>query len=753
MSLSRLLIAVLLAASASAAERDRPAGAHADLGRMRIVGAAQVPAESVRTGLQADPPVALAAHPRASLDALVAILAERAAIGYRHEGFPDATARAQVVGGVLELRIEEGPRFRCGDVVVEGGTLGPALAAWLTRPRHETAPVVTGDAPDTAIDWRRGEPAPFDDTARRWLRERVDAFYAAQPRIGQRWELVVRRGGDGVATLAIDVTSDGVAPTLGDVLVAGEEEDAAHAQAVRDLLALRPGEEVLSPRLLAETRRRLRDSARFQSATVAVQPGVDGAQDLLVTVLAAPRSPRLPEPLAPHQRALVAAAGWIEAWGRGGEDRELLVEIARKGLPAMRLVLAPRSRAMALELVAGDTRCALVLTDRSTVLTGPATRWQGPAAGNVEAFVALEPDARWRSGADGEGTTTMTMNLSAGTKDAGFTSDVRVAPASLVDMAAREGVTAELAGDELRITRQGRVLTLDARTGEPRSPLEAEHDGNAVRLEFVHGTAATLAAAPAGVADRGEALTFLGFMAAEQVVPLLRASGREREAAAVGDLAHAAEPELAALMDVMRAWRTAGQAGGFDVPVETPTDGLRALILWGARGAHARLAASLGAERWPAVVARETYRMAAGRSDQLAATLRDLHGDERIGPVGCLAIARLLAFIGQRGAAGAFADLGRERLADGWRHDVALLAPIAAPLARIIARLEHPDAVAALVAPGRAADVATLMRAAGAAQDPQALLADLAGMAWEDGLRDRVAAALAFLDAPGGQEM
>ena len=150
-----------------------------DLDRVVFTGVESFDAADIRRVLAYDFNTILAGHPGADLQHFVETLEKQIAAGYRHAGFPDAAIRAVANEGLhrIEVRVIEGPRYRCGDLkVIDMLPAEPSILAALIA----NADVLSGIL-------KKGQLVPFDETTlavheRERRAQFADAGYC-QPRI------------------------------------------------------------------------------------------------------------------------------------------------------------------------------------------------------------------------------------------------------------------------------------------------------------------------------------------------------------------------------------------------------------------------------------------------------------------------------------------------------------------------------------------------------------------------------------------
>ncbi|MBN1417565.1 MAG: hypothetical protein JXP34_02250, partial [Planctomycetes bacterium] len=163
-----------------------PVGDLGDASRWEIEGAKTFSALEIRRGLLRDFDVQLASHPFAPKDALVSVLREMILEGYLHAGFPDirVEASADDPASRIDVRIDEGPRLRCGEIRIEGAKAVPVS-------RIRAALAGEGKTSESLPFWRPGAFAYFSRAARDWHTVTVSGEMRAAGRFFPRFRAEV----------------------------------------------------------------------------------------------------------------------------------------------------------------------------------------------------------------------------------------------------------------------------------------------------------------------------------------------------------------------------------------------------------------------------------------------------------------------------------------------------------------------------------------------------------------------------------
>jgi outer membrane protein assembly factor BamA len=187
--------------------------------RLVFEGVHTFEAGDIRTALASRVDVVRAERPPVDRFGLLRAIERTVTLGYRHSGFQSATVNAALdeAADRVTVRVEEGPRHKCGTVKVAGGEgiSAQALVEAVVSRTTEGDPL-----------WQEGEPAPLDDLTRQKMRERVQQAFAREGFFSPRFDLQIETPpGQEVAALVIAVKNVGPRAQIGEIKVAGAKRD------------------------------------------------------------------------------------------------------------------------------------------------------------------------------------------------------------------------------------------------------------------------------------------------------------------------------------------------------------------------------------------------------------------------------------------------------------------------------------------------------------------------------------------------
>jgi hypothetical protein len=208
---------------------DQPAASKLQVGNLGDVhmiqfeGAQHFSAVQLRSALECDLRYQAAARPSAELPGLVSTIQERLIEGYRNSGCPNAKvlARFDEATRAIRVQIEEGPRYRKGDVDIVGSPLVDQLALkkLLTSvPKERPWQIecdgenLTSLSDNTAVAWKAGENVRFGERSVAAVKAAVRRGLVEQGFASAVFDVkIVPRPDSDAANLVVQI-QDGVSP-------------------------------------------------------------------------------------------------------------------------------------------------------------------------------------------------------------------------------------------------------------------------------------------------------------------------------------------------------------------------------------------------------------------------------------------------------------------------------------------------------------------------------------------------------------
>ncbi|NQT39068.1 MAG: hypothetical protein HQ581_16335 [Planctomycetes bacterium] len=801
--------------------REVPIGAWGNPRRIEIEGAETFTPEAITDALLSNWNVMRAAHPSAGVSQYASILQATTLAGYRNEGFPDVkVAVAQIIGigsdpgskdgaqrlvRSLQLTIEEGPRFTCGEVRITGADrmVVELLVERLTGPYLPTDATsvlfegVDGKTEATWVDrdgkevelkdpvWQPGEPAPFAEASGKKLRRQIAAamadlgyhFATFDPRVVPR-----KNKERPTADLRIDITDEGPRAEIARIEIEGNEKNSD--QEIIEYLALEPGV-VFDRQEQVRVAQRLWRSGRFVSFSVEPQkPETEGEPLWLkIDVAEYPKAPRLSEPLSAEETAMLACRDWIANPARWQSD--MIVSIPLGDLPGaeFEMIVSPDRGVTATygkpdsrrdfnwALVAADGRAGLYSNTRQRKLE---TRFaEACAVAEINLSMTEEPD-------DPQRPYRQTVHFGAGltSRDAAadppFRVKLKLDPCHFLAMVhehdakceSRQGIlTLHSRGHVWRVeASSGRLIDLDFRPEKAESQeqfgvrMRFEKNAMAERLRKIQAVSADYAN---DFDDRRPVSSLLGFacretMAWEQLGLDARQLATLQIAASAIDAG-----ALGPLDDLVADDKTDDEdefsiPGGLDGAGNMSAASVLSQAFWG------RLALMYADDlfprlSWPWVVWRETALVVGGEPKYADRTLSAIAASRSTGPICFLTVASLLDRVNPN-VAHQFAKQGLTRLSvEAFRNDYRPLLDKDFPIgksvlhmAKVLRDMDDPGVRA--ITESLDAEASKRFRQAvevlrrGRDKPITEALGDVLDALWENGLRDRVKKALESIE-------
>lgn len=376
---------------------DRPIGELGDVKLVRFSGNKVFDDVVLRDFLDNDPDVMSAAHRTGYLKDYVATLEARLELGYRHAGFNNVDVKAEFLEKEkrIDVGIDEGPRYRYGEVKVTGNTTVPTaeLVKWLTSGAPDEKSAVGFD-PDQAegasrtwVDkdgkplgllkpkWPIGEFVKFSVVATTEFKSLLRRAYAEHGLFDPTFDVNISTKGT-TADLIVHVRNEGAPATIDEVVVSGQLRN--EAKEILKLVDVQPGSR-FDRKLRSRVERALWRSARFRDFTVSYEAAEDGSVSrtkkdedseekktakkeegqtassavpstlykvtpstpsrLRVTVVESPHIPPLGKPWSDEQEAMRKFRNWLAESGTRGDEFVLSLQLGE--MLTLEGVLAP----------------------------------------------------------------------------------------------------------------------------------------------------------------------------------------------------------------------------------------------------------------------------------------------------------------------------------------------------------------------------------------------------------------------------
>lgn len=364
--IARLLAALVAACFGASVPALAQTGASISVGNfgrqtaLVIEGNQTFTTEQIRRGLTLHLDYHLAAHPAAPLAEYTTELERQISRGYHRAGFPAVTVKAAADTNAhrVIVRVNEGPRYRCGDILLSGV---PAMTNEVVRRKitqvmaefEDLSAFLTNVMRGNlrgyveAVAWRPGEHAPCDDVFSELVTNRVQEALTSlgvyQPRFTAR---IVPDSVRKLADLKIEFADEGCKGTIAEIEVSGLFTN-TRAQLLA-YLKLKPGME-LQANLVAATSNQLWLSARFFRHDVSLVPLPSPGQFKLVFDLDEVReAPPLDQAFSPKEAALLKFRDWLAGWETRTEDFVISANVTNLPSPgSVDLVLSPLGTALA----------------------------------------------------------------------------------------------------------------------------------------------------------------------------------------------------------------------------------------------------------------------------------------------------------------------------------------------------------------------------------------------------------------------
>jgi hypothetical protein len=767
-------------------------GEAGDPDRLDFEGLQTFTTEQIRHALLLRPSYLLASHPQANLEAFLLKLKDMIQTGYEAAGFPDVRVNVSYDAKTLRTRVTatEGPRFLAGQIRVLGAQASSSaeLIRWLTTPTAEshsqddTKPGVDAsqraglNTPGKAkrsehAMWTTGDPADFSVSWRTQVVAQVDSCLAEQGFFFSKATVELQRDATtGTASLLITLQSEGPSGAIGEIKVSGMKRNSRSD--ILGLLKLREGMKITGGRL-AEAELKLQNCGRFWDYSLTPEYADGGTLtsrrvNLRIEVKEQEGVPRLGKPLSPTQQALVRLCEWMEKFPERDEDIRVTVS-NKSGIPfAVELVLSPKH---GLLLNSDDLQgtspvsAGFLLTEATVQFCTWASgrKLSTPREGGGTFFLHVLPAKN--SGAD-HFNLSLGAGFSSATRSAGdstnqcLTFDVQLVRAAFLDILSRSGSTGRIEDGELVVSNSTFMLRAEAATGRLIGAVSSAHEPvfsircggptwDQAVLDF-----AQRAAPLTNIYAPGQGLaSFLSLATIEAARWQLTASTNstvslEQRRLALTALSKLLNPELFLALD---RFFGGDETNTFNVPMDATDQAVAQDSVTGFIAFYAfdYISGMFPKYSWPWTVARESAFVIMNQGRYTGDELGRLKDSADTGPIGCLAIAGVLAIV-HSPAAKDFAGQGLTRLSDqDFLRDCNLFLRGESGLARNFTKLVQglrtlpADELTALVAVLPEAEANLLRESADALRaSPEAAPAEVLTPAiskyWQQSLRTKV---------------
>jgi hypothetical protein len=759
---------------------------------------------ALRQGLLRSPEFLTASHPKAPLDNYLKTVRNCLLKGYQNDGFAEVTVQAEFDVTVTHLRLDivEGPRYNAGEIRVTGANQlpVPAFIRALTQPAAPMVRPAPGmeSAPDKEAFWVKDSHPAFDAPSVAARGRILEKYFADFGLFFVRYEMNLdlsraRRTAD----LHIRIVEEGPPGILGEIEVTGNARDTR--EEILKYLELSPGRK-LDRSLLQECENRLWNSGRYLQFSFAQTLRTNAAPNERVELKLRLRefasAPPLRQTLTREQAAAMKLGARINEFTSSKHDFVLEFDSPDPGAAppdfwpiSSRLVLSPangllfdlRSRTRGAD--PQPSYCTLILSPDGMAFHNPARRQKIEApkpGGTVTAFIRVtanpptNPDPFMFS--MGGGFSTLAETNPATGQAMPLKIETSFPPVATFHLLT-EGTRFAWRGDSLSFSNEKTIGRINAASGTLE---DLSFPGRENHLKF-RLQAGAFGLRRAELAKQSRSLTNLfdpqhpwGSVLSGALQQLAQPGWLK-----IGGTNRVASANWVAGLEIggrlLRVWAEplgrdlhAGMGFDDDRLFTVPEDKL------GRSGQELSAMAAMLAgfvfqsadilfkkDSWPWTIPHEAVFVAGGNSQYTGEEMKRLYESPELGPLGCLALANLMAWL-QNPSTNAWAQLGRQRLtAMNFRDDCRLLLEGGPAMRQATSRLADAcaqltgadlDTVASLVTPKTAAQLRQAHRLLRERQPGRSVtdtLEPVLNELWQETLRDNLAQALKKFAAPG----
>jgi hypothetical protein len=701
--------------------------------RLAFDGNKTFSAETLRLGLKATPDFFEISHPMAPLSAYLEAIQIKLLLGYQHNGFPEpklALTHDEKTDEIL-VKVEEGPRYVCGEVKVNALHKMPVaplmkrltvtnLAAQIVQPAFlfmDRLPPdrAQGSAGQPDCFWLPGEPAHFDEIALRRMTVNVSDTLREHGFFFPKLKLkVVPDNASRKADLQVQVEDEGPRGIIHQIEVVGNKKNSR--EAILNYLKLKPGIE-LTTELVPSIQNRLWHAARFLTNSVTLgSPDADGRLALRIEVFEHEPAPPLDQDFSPAQQVMLKSRAWLAGLGQRSDDLVVTASGLPIKTPDLELILSPRNglalleKSASLETNSGG-RAIILASDHAAFYSLEQKRKLVASALGLQlkTYVTIDPKI---PGPNPSETNEAPFTLSFGAgfnrlfdeksrtgvspvgaqQSPGYCLELTLPPVAFVDIPQRSNSACWFEGPVMTLSNEAFVLKIEAATGRPLEFIAKGETGKGdIQAHFQPGAFARVTKAIQENArevpnayDTNAPLSSLAAFLVPEVLSFEFVKSALKGKVSTETLSRL--PALIKKLDLQEilsplAQFWARQSGAdedqeaFFIPeilepgASAGATGIAAAAEWLSRHSEELFPA----RSWLSGLAREAGLLLRGNSEYLGPTLETLYESKEPGPLACWIISELLERI-HHPLARKFAARGLERLATAdFRRDCRLL--------------------------------------------------------------------------------
>ncbi|MEX2315908.1 MAG: hypothetical protein WD669_02075 [Pirellulales bacterium] len=508
-----------------------------DLGDPQLLifeGVSRFSEQQIRLALALDIPYQAAVRPSSDTAEFLDVLEKRLREGYRHSGCPEAkvSARRDSQRRSIVVRVEEGPRYKMGQIHVRGsGAIDEkAVAKWLTSPQefrpwqfeYEKGPIevsIRSYPSNASIDpityWRPGKAVDYRSEAKTSLEKGIQIALAEIGFGSTKFhsDFVVDPA-TGAVDLVIHVPDDARRCVVDEIRVEGLSRD--NRESLLNFLGIADGV-ALDATLLQHINDKVADSCRFWAhgmhlvlpSQTAARLGSPQKTVLSLAFTEYPPMPSLSEPLSAVDEALRKAAHWIQSLGTNTDEKDLILTFGPENVSSAEV--APKTPAV----VEGNASGRIVISRRGIVADvklASGNNWRMDHAFSVtarsisivdwrnhEKFLSVNsnrpvplkfmlkvlnghnPDNTYASNLS----TGLAVSMKSPAWD-GIATEIRVEPVALVYLAHRPDGQAAINDGVLSVTSGDDEMQFNATTGEFIKFERRNHENRSIVVSSAH---------------------------------------------------------------------------------------------------------------------------------------------------------------------------------------------------------------------------------------------------------------------------
>jgi len=652
------LLSFLICVYAKGAEQEKVGNWH-DTSCFIFEGLQTFTSDEIIDGLSTNPEFILAAHPEAPLSEYIKTIQGRIITGYLRLGFPRVTVQVALheERNQIQVKVEEGLRFICGDIIVSGAP---------NPPKNELIERLT--PPDTPA-WKKGEPAPFDKTYMESLKKRVKEAISEFGYYIPNLEINIQENPkNNTADLLINIKEPGPKAILKNVEVLGSNKN--KKEEIITYLGLKIGAPI-DQRVVKELQDKLLNSARFLAHDVKLNQDKDGVE-LIIEVTEYDKAPNLTQEFSEEEKALLNMKAWLMDFFK--QQEALTVKHTSNSSEETTVLALSPSKGLFIRINNQSLNHALIISPEMLALFS-MNRKLHLAYHKIPLQMFLNLSIKYEPR---NIKTPFFMSFSTGVRtqedneiDRSIEVNLDIAPVAMIGIANVETNHCKVSNGLFTLTHPSFELKTNAESGRILELKILKEQGfipDDLRIVFEKGAFDHAYNSLKEQTSRAFCESAADFPISTMIRFLLEEAYYKTNEGFIEILSRIDFTSIDSLFQSELEWCPVK----FSIPTEFPMPD-NSLVATGIRAAASIIYGLFPRNSWPCTLAQESVCVVFNRPIYTGLELERLYKSEKMGPLGFLCTAKLLQFVNPQNAM-IFASMGLKKLStNDFKKDCSIL--------------------------------------------------------------------------------